>query len=394
MSELPWYSAPRRWGHSLHSLCSYMAMFPPSIPHFFIRWLTEPGDIVYDPFSGRGTTALEACLLGRIGLGSDANPMAWTLTAAKSSPPSRDRLIRRIDELKRGMRARSTSHVPANIQMLFHPSTLSQLVSLQGRMSLLRGDDRFIYAVLLGILHANARSDGTPRGLTVAMPNTFAMAPNYVKRYIERHRLKAPDVDVLEAVARRIDQLEIPSARFTRGSAWMQDVRAAICWPRDLGKASLVFASPPYLQVMKYGKLNWIRLWLLGHEPRDIDSGLFTSASLPRYREFMTTALKRIRARLRADGYVCLVIGDVRRETKTVNLAKEVADSCVEQAGLRVLEVLDDQLPIKHKVSRIWGETRGRATKTDRILVLGGPKAPRLPAYPTIEWASSDCYGV
>lgn len=371
-----------------------MAMFPPSIPHFFIRWLTEPGDVVYDPFSGRGTTALEACLLGRIGLGSDANPMAWTLTAAKSNPPSRDRLKSRIDDLRRGMRARSTSHVPANIQMLFHPSTLSQLVSLQDRMSLLRGEDRFIYAVLLGILHANARSDGTPRGLTVAMPNTFAMAPNYVKRYIERHGLKAPEVSVLDALSDRIGQLEMPPSGFKRGSAWMQDVRSPIAWPQETGKARLIFASPPYLQVMKYGKLNWIRLWLLGHEPTSVDTGLFTSGSLSRYREFMTAAMKRMRARLRADGYVCLVIGDVRRETKTINLAKEVADSCAVQAGLRVLDVLDDHLPVKHKVSRIWGETRGQATKTDRILVLGGPKAPRLPAYPKIDWSSSNCYGV
>lgn len=278
--------------------------------------------------------------------------------------------------------------------MLFHPSTLSQLVSLRDRMSLLRGDDRFIYAILLGILHANARSDGTPRGLTVAMPNTFAMAPNYVKKYIGRHRLKAPEVDVLAAVSDRIEQLEIPSLGFIRGSAWMQDVREPIEWPRYTGKARLIFASPPYLQVIKYGKLNWIRLWLLGHEPSDVDYSLFTSASLARYREFMTAALKRMRARLRPDGYVCLVIGDVRRESTAVNLAKEVADTCAEQASLRVLEVLDDHLPVKHKVSRIWGETRGRATKTDRILILGGPKAPRLPAYPQIDWSSSSPYGV
>lgn len=393
MSKLPWHEAPRRWGHGLHSLCSYMAMFPPSIPHFFVRWLTEPGDVVYDPFSGRGTTALEACLLGRRGLGSDANPMAWTLTAAKSNPPSIERLMRRIDDLKKGMRSRSIAHVPDKIQMLFHPSTLSQLVSLQDRMSLLRGDDRFIYAVLLGILHANARTDGTPRGLTVSMPNTFAMAPNYVKKYIGRHRLKAPEVDVLSAVIGRIERLEIPSSGFTRGSAWMQDVTKPIEWPREARKASLIFASPPYLQVMKYGKLNWIRLWLLGHEPTDVDSKLFTSASLTKYQDFMTSALKRMRARLQADGYICLVIGDVRQGTKTINLAQEVADNCAGRAGLRVFEVLDDHLPTKHKVSRIWGEMRGRATKTDRILVLGGAKAGPLPALPKIDWLSSNCYG-
>src|SRR5690348_16797637 len=84
-----WRSAPRRWGHSLHSLCSYMAMFPPTLPHTFIRWLTDVGDVVYDPFSGRGTTVLEACLQQRIGLGSDANPLAWILSSAKANPPTR-----------------------------------------------------------------------------------------------------------------------------------------------------------------------------------------------------------------------------------------------------------------------------------------------------------------
>jgi len=370
-----------------------MAMFPPSIPHLFIRWLTQPGDVVYDPFSGRGTTVLEACLLGRMGLGSDANPMAWTLTAAKSNPPSVERLASRISELKRGMRSRSTSHVPDKIRMLFHPSTLSQLVSLQDRMSLLRGDDRFIYAVLLGILHANARADGTPRGLTVSMPNTFAMAPNYVKNYIRKHKLKAQEVDVLSAVATRLEQLEIPMAGFKRGSSWMQDVSETIKWPRETSKAKLIFASPPYLQVMKYGKLNWIRLWLLGHEPTTVDSRLFTSGSLPRYLEFMSSALKQMKLRLRTDGYICLVIGDVRRQESTINLANEVARHCVEKAGLRVLDVLDDHLPVKHKVSRIWGETRGRATKTDRILILGGPKACQLPAFPKIDWLSSNGYG-
>src|ERR1700730_8695366 len=91
LEHLPtiWRQSPRRWGHVLHSLCSYMAMFPPTLPHVFIQWLTRVGDVVYDPFSGRGTTTLEACLLGRKGLGSDRNPLAWILTAAKADPPTK-----------------------------------------------------------------------------------------------------------------------------------------------------------------------------------------------------------------------------------------------------------------------------------------------------------------
>jgi DNA methylase len=369
-----------------------MAMFPPSIPHFFIRWLTQPGEVVYDPFSGRGTTVLEACLLGRIGLGSDANPMAWTLTAAKSNPPSRERLDLRIRELRSGMRLRSTLQVPEEIRILFHPSTLSQLVSLQNRMSVLRGDDRFIFAVLLGILHANAKADGTPRGLTVSMPNTFAMAPNYVRNYIRDHKLKAREVDVLSAVEARIERLDIPPINFKRGSSWIQDVSKRIAWPKDTRKAKLIFASPPYLQVMKYGKLNWIRLWLLGCEPSNVDSKLFTSSSLSKYLHFISASIRQLEQRVCADGYICLVIGDVRRGQTTLNLASEVAQHCVGQTRLKVLDVLDDHLPIKHKVSRIWGETRGRATTTDRILILGGPRAPKLSAFPEIDWLSSNCY--
>src|SRR6266545_5048070 len=93
LSLLPrrWHRAPRRWGHPLHSLCSYFAMFPPQIANVFVRWLTAPGDSVYDPFSGRGTVPLEAVLLGRRGLGSDANPLAVALTQAKAQIPSRIR---------------------------------------------------------------------------------------------------------------------------------------------------------------------------------------------------------------------------------------------------------------------------------------------------------------
>jgi hypothetical protein len=48
--------------------------------------------------------------------------------------------------------------------------------------------------------------------------------------------------------------------------------------------------------------------------------------------------------------------------------------------------VINDKVPVRHKVSRIWKDRRGQATKTDRILVLAGPKAPRFPRIPKIGW--------
>jgi hypothetical protein len=382
-----WRFAPRRWGHRMHAMCSYMAMFPPTMPHYFIRWLTQPGDVVYDPFSGRGTTVLEAGLLGRVGLGSDASPLACVLSGAKAQPPSLGAAKRRIRQLRSRYRAKSIAGVPEHVRILFAEKTLKQLVWLREELGATRVTDRYLLAVLLGILHLNARTDGTPRGLSVAMPNTFSMAPGYVQRYVKAHGLVAPNVDVFDAVEARMEALGQVQDGFYPGEVWRQDVRAPIAWPKGMEKASLVFSSPPYLQVMKYGKMNWLRLWMLKQTPAAVDDGLFASASVPRYLEFMRSMLGSIQRCTRDDGYACLVIGDVRRHEQQINLAERVAESCVLGTGFKVLGTVDDHLPVEHKVSRIWGKTKGRATKVDRILMLAGPKAGPLPRKPKIEWS-------
>jgi hypothetical protein len=367
-------------------MCSYMAMFPPTLPHYFVTWLTDVGDVVYDPFSGRGTTVLEACLLGRIGLGSDASPLAWVLSSAKAQPPGARVLSRRIEELRSGYRRPGTASVEDHIRLLFSQKTLEQLVWLQRELQMTRQVDRYLMAALLGVLHANARSDGTPRGLSVAMPNTFSMAPGYVSRYVRKHRLVPPEVDVFDVIERRLTALGSIDEAFSSGRAWQQDAQKLIRWPAAFDKAKLVFSSPPYLQVMKYGKLNWLRLWMLGQEPPSVDAKLFASASLSRYLLFMQGALKSLRPRVKSNGYVCLVIGDVRRGEEQLNLAREVARHSLEGTGFKLLRSISDHLPTEHKVSRIWGSTRGRATKIDRILVLGGARASGLPSAPRINW--------
>ena len=72
------WTAAQREGHSLHEV-SYRACFKPSLPAFFVTRLSQPGDLVYDPFMGRGTTPLEAVLRGRRGGGNDVNPLATML---------------------------------------------------------------------------------------------------------------------------------------------------------------------------------------------------------------------------------------------------------------------------------------------------------------------------
>src|SRR6266478_5367621 len=77
--ENEFWTAKQRAANRLHEV-SYRACFKPQLPRFFIERLTQPGDVVYDPFMGRGTTPIEAALLGRVPMGNDINPLSAVMT--------------------------------------------------------------------------------------------------------------------------------------------------------------------------------------------------------------------------------------------------------------------------------------------------------------------------
>lgn len=49
----------------------FKAAFPVSLPEWAIQVYSDPGDLIYDPFTGSGTTALAARRLGRRFMGSE-----------------------------------------------------------------------------------------------------------------------------------------------------------------------------------------------------------------------------------------------------------------------------------------------------------------------------------
>src|SRR5262245_22159154 len=81
------WTARQRQAHSLHEV-SYRACFKPQLPRFFIERLTAPGDVVYDPFMGRGTTLIEAALMNRVPYGCDVNPLSKVLCEPRLQPPA------------------------------------------------------------------------------------------------------------------------------------------------------------------------------------------------------------------------------------------------------------------------------------------------------------------
>ncbi len=367
-----------------------MAMFPPRIPHYFIQRFTNPGDRVLDPFSGRGTTPTQACIEERIGIASDLNPLAYVLSRAKVDPPEKRDVLQRLSELRRRYETDGQESTPVpndsdDITIVFHPSTLKQLHYLRSVLTDSR-EDIFIRATVLGILHGKYRRDGTDSiYLSIDMPNTFSMSPGYIRKYVREKGIKHLPLDVFANTHRRIERLYRQGRPPVRGEAYQQDVRRLheVVPPESI---QLVVSSPPYLRVVKYGLYNWIRLWFLGVPLDEVDRNLDDGHAPPAYLEFMRATLRQMERLLRPGGMIALVIGDVAHNNQPpFNLAAKVWQAVQPGTGLQLLDIVPDAIADSAKVTKIWSETRGRATAIDRILILCKGDCPAVNHYP-VSW--------
>jgi site-specific DNA-methyltransferase (adenine-specific) len=75
-------------------------MFPGYFARGHIRNHSAPGELILDPFSGRGTTLLESLLTQRNAVASDPNPVAYCITRAKSKSLQPQSVLDRITELE------------------------------------------------------------------------------------------------------------------------------------------------------------------------------------------------------------------------------------------------------------------------------------------------------
>jgi hypothetical protein len=121
-----YWTSKQRQASSLHEV-SYRACFKPQLPRFFIETLTNPGDVLYDPFMGRGTTVIEGALFGRKVIGNDINPLSRILTAPRLCPPSVEQVERRLARIKIGRSSQSS----IDLSMFYHPRTISEILGLR-----------------------------------------------------------------------------------------------------------------------------------------------------------------------------------------------------------------------------------------------------------------------
>jgi hypothetical protein len=371
-----WKDRPMNDFSRIHRICSYLAMFPPNLANYFINRFSQKGDLVVDPFCGRGTTPLEAYLLERNAVGSDLNPLAVRLSRGKLNAPTgidgMVKVIKRVQELEdkftitktqyseQAKKIRRRSEKPPGVGVVFGKNVLEQLLFLQKELissSTHNPVDPFLISIILGAMHGSSDSY-----FSVSMPNTFSMSPKYIKKYVNENKLKYPNRNVFAILRERAAVALYSAEEIQNTFAEIHEHNAEQFDTIDFKKpAKLLFSSPPYLKVIKYGQYNWIRLWFLGEDYKQVDEDLSDDLALEDYLDFMENVISSSRKVLDQNGLACWVIGDVEKGANKINLAEKVWERisesddwelhCVDEAPLGI--IVDEIAPSK-KVTRIW----------------------------------------
>jgi hypothetical protein len=365
------WTSRQRQASSLHEV-SYRACFKPHLPRFFIDRFTDPGDVVYDPFMGRGTTVVEAALRGRTAKGNDVNPLSRILARPRINPPREEDVERRIALLKTDSRARTS----VDLSMFYHPRTEAEIVSLRQylirRKTTRKEDDidRWIRMI------ATNRLTGHSKGFfsVYTLPPNQAMSPDNQKR-INRLRKQKPEYrDVRELIVRKSRSLlrnlqneemknlkEVSrECRFTTCEAW-KTVSVAN------NSVQLTVTSPPFLDTVNYAQDNWLRCWFNALDLQRIEQRLTVVRSLEEWTEIMGRVFQELFRITVAGGVVAFEVGEIRKRNLRLD---EVVVPIGIRAGFRCVGIIINQQRFT-KTSNIWGISNNRAgTNTNRIVVF------------------------
>lgn len=365
------WTAKQRQAHSLHEI-SYRACFKPQLPAFFIQLLTEPGNAVLDPFSGRGTTAVESALSGRIPLANDINPLSKILSAPRISPPHLWELKNRLAEIP----VDTTAEPDMDLSMFYHPNTLRELLALR-KYLLSRQEngtednlDRWIRMVA-----TNRLTGHSPGFFSVyTLPPNQAVSPER-QRAINQSRKQSPpyrpvkdlifrkSASLLRHLSendRRLLYAASQAARFTTHPA---DNLLSI--PEE--SIDLIVTSPPFLDVVQYANDNWLRCWFNHLDVKKISRHITICRTLEEWAAFMKRVFCELHRVLRPGGWIAFEVGEVRR--KTLKLEETIAPIGI-QTGFDCVAILINQQSFT-KTANIWGvRNNSFGTNTNRIVVF------------------------
>jgi hypothetical protein len=367
------WTSRQRQAAPIHEI-SYRACFKPQLPRFFIGLLTRKGDAVYDPFSGRGTTVIEAALMGRDVIANDANPLSRIMTEPRFFPPLLSAVEKRLTSIP------FTSEGPdIDLSMFYHPDTAKEIVALRTylleRKSASRDDllDRWIAMV------ATNRLTGHSSGFfsVYTLPPNQAVSQKSQER-INRKRIQVPEyrdtrriiLHKTKSLLRLLPETDQKNLQRAGKKALLLTGDARDTPQIPAASIQLTVTSPPFLDIVQYREDNWLRCWFNGLDSDAIGKKITMARTLAEWTRVMGLVFEELFRITRPGGFVAFEVGEVRK--KTIRLEEHVVPLGI-AAGFECPCVVINQQRFT-KTSNIWGvDNMAYGTNTNRIVVFRKP---------------------
>lgn len=354
------WTARQRQAHRIHEV-SYRACFKPQLPAFFIDRLTRPGDRVYDPFMGRGTTPVEAAILRRRPVGNDVNPLSAMLVRPRLQAPSDIEVERRLRQIDWSW----DGPVREDLKVFYHSETLGQIHALRQWFAERQGSGTFdAVDDWIRMVAINRLTGHSPGFFSVyTLPPNQAVSVD-AQRKINAKRDQTPPV-------RSVPAIILKKSRSLLGDEPFRAVNSQLCTgPSDAtpeietASVDLVVTSPPFLDVVQYAQDNWLRCWFADLDMSGVEIAMHKKVD--DWQAFVRSTFTELGRVVRPGGHVAFEVGEVRNGK--VQLEKVVLDAIV---GLP-FEPLAVVVNVQEftKTANCWGVGNNVAgTNTNRIVV-------------------------
>ena len=348
--ELSWSEAElpeRERTKHVHRLHPYLGKFVPQLAEVFLRRYAKPGQLVWDPFAGSGTTLVEANAFGAPAAGCDVSAFNCLLMRVKTAAYDPAALLSDVVRLVPGAPPRGVRSSPY-LERWFSPRALAELVSFRERIGETAYPD--LWRV---VLSRSARSARLARHDDLDFPKE-PVADEY---FCHKHRRVCRPVNEADKFLRRYVRDAVQRIRDFADARTDADVTVLHGDGRALdppGPVDLVLTSPPYPGLIDYHEQHAYAYELLGLERRDGDE---IGRTVKGYCDDVAAVLRRAARALRTGGRIVIVVNDSRGLYETILPA----------AGLRLEERL-----VRH-VNRRTGRRNGEFYED--ILVA----TPRIP---------------
>lgn len=365
------WTSKQRQASSIHEI-SYRACFKPQLPKFFIKILANSNDIVYDPFSGRGTTAIEAALLKRNVISNDINPLSEILAKPRLNIPKVKDIGQRLKEIP----IESNYQNELDLSMFYHSKTEIEILSLKDYLQNKKrnnkedGIDQWIRMI------ATNRLTGHSKGffsVYTLPPNQAVSQQSQIK--INKRRNQKPDyrdikiriIKKTKSLLRNLSQKQIDNLNNASKKALFLCKDAKETDEIKKTSVQLTVTSPPFLNVIQYAKDNWLRSWFNCIDVNEVSKKITMEKKAEDWAKIMSEVFIELHRITKVNGWVAFEVGEVRGGK--INLEEYVIPIGL-KAGFICKGIIVNKQKFT-KTAKIWGiDNNEKGTNTNRIVLF------------------------